>query len=153
MKRVVSCILLVALMLCVLPMQCYAAEVSEKNGNITYFADGSYAVETLEVRDLRASGTKNGSRSYTYYSSSGTALWKATLTAKFSYTGSSATCTSASCSVSVYDSDWYTISKSADRSGNTGTASVTMGQKLLGVTVNEVDAYLEITCDANGNLS
>ena len=83
----------------------------------------------------------------------GTAQWKATLSGSFTYTGSSATCTSSSVDVTVYDSSWYTISKSSNKSGSKATASVTMGEKLAGVTVTKVPISLAMTCDKNGNLS
>ena len=55
--------------------------------------------------------------------------------------------------VTIYDSSWYTVSKSASKSGNTATGSVIMGDTANGVTVKRVPVSLTLTCDANGNLS
>lgn len=150
MKKVISCFILVAMMVSVFALNCSAAEV--KN-NITYFEDGSYIIDTIVINSGRASGSIQGERIKTYYDNSGSLDWQAVLTGIFTYTGSSATCTSSSVNVTIYDSSWYTISKSATKSANVASASATMGCKILGVTYNEVTVPITLTCDANGNLS
>lgn len=149
MKRFFSYFLIVSMLLVLLPVQVNAAEADEE---IIYLEDGSYISITVEEHGSRASGTKTGSKTYTYTYDGGTA-WKAILSGTFSYTGTSATCTNSGCSVTIYDSAWYTVSKSAGKSGNSATASVTMGRKSLGVTVAKVPISMKLTCDANGNLS
>ena len=151
MKRLISLGLTLVLIMSMLSVTCFAA--SNSNTTVTYFDDGSYLVETLEVSHSRASGTKTGTKTQAYYDASGNTDWKAVLSGTFSYTGSSATCTASSVSVTVYDSDWYTVSKSASKSGATASASVTMGYKVLGVTTKKTSATPTLTCDANGNLS
>lgn len=151
MKRVLSCILLVAMLICVFPMNCYAMEDNSKT--VTYFEDGSYEIEKIETRAMRSAGSVTGTKTKTRYASDGTLDWEAVLEGTFTFNGSSATCTSSSCDVSVYDNAWYTVSKSAGRSGSSATASVTMGRKSLGVTVEKVPFSMKLTCDADGNLS
>ena len=151
MKRVVTWCLLIAMIGCIIPTFGYAAATEDKI--VAVFGDGSYITEEIAVTQPRASGSKAGTKSHTYYSEDGTAKWKATLTGTFSYTGTSATCTGASCNVTIYDSAWHTISKTATKSGNTANASVTIGKKLLGVTVAQIPTSISITCDNNGNLS
>lgn len=151
MKRFLY-VLLVSVMVSIFPLNAFAAE-SEEVQNITYFEDGSYLVETIETVQTRASGTKTGSKAHSFYNDENTMLWRAVLTGTFTYTGSSSTCTASNCSVTIYDSSWYTVSKSATKSGNTANAAVTMGEKLLGVTVRKVSTNIAISCDANGNLS
>lgn len=150
MKRMLSLILISVVLLCMLPVQSNAVEASEKT---VYFEDGSYMTVEVFSMEMRASGSVSGSKPYTYYNGSGDALWKAVVTGSFTYTGSSATCNSASVSVTVFDSNWYTISKSAAKSGSTATASVTMGEKRAGVTVTKLPVSLSLKCDKNGNLS
>lgn len=150
MKQIVSFILAAVMLLCVIPTRGIAAE---KNLETIYFEDGSYMTVEIVAIETRAFGSKSGSKPYTYYGANGNALWKATITGSFTYTGSSATCTSSSVDVSIYDSAWYTISKSSSKSGNTASASVTMGEKLGGVTVTKVPVSLSLSCDKNGNLS
>ena len=81
-----------------------------------YFDDGSYIVTTITESSsilTRASGSKTASKTSKYYSSSGSALWSVTVTGSFSYTGSSAKCTSSSVSANSYSSLWKINSKSA----------------------------------------
>lgn len=149
MKCVVSFCLLLVLIVGIFPVYASAAECSEQ---VVYFEDGSYLTITLEEYGSRASGTKSGSKKYAYTYDGATA-WQAVLSGTFTYTGLSATCTSSSCSVTISDSAWYTISKSAGKSGNSATATVTMGRKVTGVTVDKYTANITLSCDANGNLS
>lgn len=125
MKRIFSFIMVVAMLICVIPVQ---SKASEKKLKTIYFEDGSYMTVEVITRGMRASGSVSGSKPYTYYGKKGNAQWKATLSGSFTYTGSSATCIFSSVDVTVYDSSWYTISKSASRSGGKATASVTMGE-------------------------
>lgn len=150
MKRVLPIFLVLTIAIFVFPMYANAAE---KENNVVYFDDGSYMTAEVIANRMRASGSVTGNKINTYYDSEGNAKWKAVLTGSFTYTGSSATCTSASIDVTIYDSNWYVVSKSASKSGNTASASVTMGKKVAGVTVSKVSANLTLSCDANGNLS
>ena len=150
MKRVVSVLLAIYLLVIALPIGGHAAEEKEE---IIYFDDGSYLVIEINRSQERATWRVTGNKRYTYYGSDGTSLWYAVLTGNFDYTGTSSSCTSSSVSVTVQDSAWYVISKSASKSGNTATGSATVGEKVLGVTVTRVPVSLTLTCDANGNLS
>lgn len=152
MKRLIILLFVMVLMTSVLPIASLASDNTEEYV-IMEFEDGSYMTEYIISSPERASGSKSGSKNKTYYDSHGDAKWMATISGTFTYTGSTSTCTAASCSVTIYDSDWYTISKSAIKSGNTATANVTIGEKLLGVKVNEVSTSVSLKCDANGNLS
>ena len=149
LKRIFSFLFIFALLL---PVQALAANETEA-ASIIYFEDGSYITITINVFESRASGSKTGQKNYVYTSNSGTVCWDATLTGTFTYTGSSATCTYSDCSVTVYENNWYIVSKSAAKSGNTATATVTMGRKVLGITIAKDTYNMALSCDANGNLS
>lgn len=149
MKKIISWCLVVLIVFSLLPLSVFASTVED----VVYFEDGSYIEVQLEQKEARASGSKTGNKTYTYKASDGTAQWKAVLTGTFTYTGSSSTCTASSCSVTIYKTDWYTISKSASKSGNKATGTATMGRKSLGVTVDKKTANMSLSCDANGNLS
>ena len=153
MKRCFSAILAILLLVCLLPCNTLAAEPTTANESIEYYADGSYLVTTITESVSRASGTKTQSKAQSYYDSSDNLEWKITLTGTFTYNGTSATCTSASCNVDVYASNWYLISKSASKSGNTASSDVTMGQKLLGITISKPNYTMTLTCDKDGNFS
>ena len=148
MKKTISYLLTILLI-----VSCMNFAASAEETELIAFEDGSYFTVSIKEIGTRASGTKTATKTYTYNSSSGTAVWKAVLTGTFTYTGSSALCTASSCDVTIYDNVWYVVSKTATKSANTATANVTMGEKLLGVTVNKKSATINLTCDANGNLS
>ena len=151
MKRILSIFLMI---MTLIPIITFAVSAEGCDGNVIYLEDGSYIVVTVEIESAsRSSGTKSGRATYNYYDSNGARGWTAVLNGTFTYTGSSATCTASNCNITIYDSAWYTVSKSASKSGNSATAAVTMGKKLLGVTVTRVPVDLILTCDANGNLS
>lgn len=150
MKRIISFVLILTMLVCVIPICGNAAENQKET---IYFDDGSYMTIGINTIRTRAAGSVSGSKPYTYYGSDGEARWEATLTGSFTYTGSKATCTSSSVDVTIYNSAWYTISKSASKSGNTATASVTMGEKRGGVTVTNFPINLSLSCDKDGNLS
>lgn len=150
MKRLLSMALAVMLVFCSLSVFAAAAEETVET---VYLEDGSYLTIQTITYDTRASGSKSGSKVYTHHGSNGDDIWKATLSGSFTYNGSSATCTSSSVDVTIYNSAWYTVSKSASKSGNTATASVTMGEKRGGVTVTTLPISLSMSCDKDGNLS
>lgn len=147
--------MLVSMLSVLMLVSMFALGVSaeEYDGNVICLDDGSHIVITIEEFGLRSSGTKSGRATYNYYDSDGVLGWKAVLNGTFTYNGSSATCTASTCNVTTYDSAWYTVSKSSSKSGNSATAAVTMGKKLLGVTITKVPVDLILSCDANGNLS
>lgn len=149
MKRMVCMFLALCLLATFLPIYASASEVTEE---VIYLEDGSYITVTIIEQETRASGTKSGTKKYTY-NTDGTARWQVVLSGSFSYTGSSATCTSSSCSVNIYDSVWYTVSKSSSKSGNTAYGSATVGRKSLGVTVEKIPVDLSLSCSASGSLS
>lgn len=150
MKRLLSIVLLLALFVGLIP---FNSNAKTDDVEITYFQDGSYLVTEVIRNITRASGMVSGSKPSTYYNNSGVAQWKAVLNGTFSVSSSGATCTSASMNVTIYDSSWYTISKSATKSGNVAKGSATIGRKVAGVTVSSIPVSLTLSCDSNGNLS
>lgn len=147
MKQLISLMLCAALLLIVFPVAGNAAEQET-----IYFDDGSYMTVEVIHGAARASGNVTGSKKYTYYDDNDASQWKAVLTGSFTYTGSSATCTSSSVDVTIYNSAWYTGYKTASKSGNKAKASVTMKLSNNDTTLS-VPVNLTLTCDANGNLS
>ena len=131
MKRSACSILAMLLLVSALSMNCYAIDDKSEIYNTIHFDDGSYLTECIYITQTRSSGTVSGRKVDTYYASDAATAWQAVLKGTFSYTGSSATCTASSCDVTIYDSAWYIVSKSASKSGNKATASVTMGLKHL----------------------
>ena len=95
-----------------------------------------------------AKSTASGQKTKKYKNSSGAVMWSVTVYGTFSYTGSSATCTSASRSTTCPGSGWTIVSSSASKSGNTATAKATAryNNSTYSLTVS-------LKCSANGTLS
>lgn len=129
----------------------YAAQ-GEVLEEIIWLDNDSYIKVTTQTISPYASGTVTKSKSYTYYTGDN-AQWEFTLNGTFTYNGVTSTCTSSNCAVSIYDSHWYLVSKSAGKSGNTATATATLGYKYLGITTSKGTYDLTLTCDKNGNVS
>lgn len=152
MKRFLSMLTAIVILALVFPVSALAVS-NTKDGDVIYLDNGYYiTVEVTEIQS-RALNTKSGSKTYVCRDSSGNEDWRAVVTGTFAYTGETSYCTSYNCNVTITDTSWYTISKSASKDGATAIGSVTMGRKVLGIKVDEVSATVRLTCDKNGNLS
>lgn len=155
MKRI-SILIVVVFILCftvLSPISANASEVKANNPRIIYFDDGSYAVIEIFTLDTRATSTRVGYKTYTYYQADGQVEWIAKLTATFEYDKTTASCVSAYCDITIEDSSWQIGTNNVTRSGATATANVTMLQKFLGITINTESTVISLTCDPNGNFS
>lgn len=150
MKKGISVLLCLCFLLTVIGMPAFATEQPKKLVSVEYLEDGSYFVIEITQdmprgRDYSTSGTKTG----TYYNSSGALIWKLTVRGSFSYNpGVSAKATSASATVAIADSSAKFVSKNAWTSGASayGYAQVKYGSVTQSKTV-------VLTCDKYGNLS
>ena len=115
--------------------------------------NGGFLLETRTVTRNVNRGFVTQKKDYYYGNNSGEILWKATLTGTFSYNGVSASCTSASCTTTVYNSSWSEKTNHAYPSGASAMAEVTMVQKFLFITVDTVSVNLVLICDKDGNVS
>ena len=152
MKRFCSLFLVAILLIGVLPSSVSAANVTDAP-EVIQFDDGSYILIFTDTSSARVANTVSGSKKYVCYDSNNNKDWEAKLSATFAYSGAWYTCTTATCNVTIYDSQWYEISKSTSRGSNNAYAYLTMGIKVLGVTVERSDYTIKLTCDSNGNLS
>lgn len=150
MKRYVCIIVMLVILLSGMSVDTHA---SQTDVEILYFADGSYATIEIITVESRASGSITASKPYTYYNSDGVMQWKAVLKGTFTYTGTSATCTSATMDTTIYDSSWYTISRSASKSGNMATGTASIGERISNITINRVPVSLTLSCSNNGSVS
>ena len=153
MKRTISIFLAVVTILLALPIGAVRAAETLPTEEIIWMDDGSYIKVTVQSASTIASSTITKNKNLTYYGSDNSLQWKITLTGTFTYTGETATCTASSCTVTIYNNSWYVVSKSATKSGNKAYATVTMGRKVLGVTVDKQTYNLTLSCDKYGNVS
>ena len=94
------------------------------------------------------------SKTYTYRNSNGEEEWRAVLSGLFTYNGTSATCTSSYCDVTITDTAWSVNSKTVGKSGASATAELTMCKKLLGfITTSEKSLSMTLTCSPNGDFT
>lgn len=152
MKQVWKLILLVLLAV-VLPVSALAAEAPTTEKEIIYLDDGAYITVEMTWQQTRAANTKTASKTYTYTGSNGNEQWRAVMRGTFTYNGTTASCTAASCDVTILDTAWYVVSKTASPSGNAAVGALTMGRKLLGITISKESVDMRISCDPSGNLS
>ena len=153
MKKLTKLIVCVLLLAFVLPNVAQATAVKEQTQQIICFEDGSYITVEISEIETRANSTKSGKKTYVYNSSSGDEQWRAVLSGTFTYTGTTATCTASSGSVTIANDAWYTVSKTSSKSGASAILDLTMGRKFLGITVEKKAINMKLTCDKNGNLS
>lgn len=150
MRRFLSFILSVVLLLS-MAGTVFASETSTTE--IIYLEDGSYLVIETVQSMARSANTTSGFTRITHVAESGETRWRAILTGTFTYDGTSATCTEATVTTYVYADNWYEVSKSSVKSGDTATGSVTMGRTVLGITVAKETYNMTLTCSPNGTLS
>lgn len=154
MKKKISFFILSLLFVFTLTLQPLAVQASPANTTITreYLPDGSYYETVLETTQVRST-INNARKTSTYKSSSGQALWYVTVTANFSFNGSTSRCTSASVTAGSYHSVYKISSKSSGRNGNTGWASAIADVYSNGNYVSSMTRTVNISCDKNGNVS
>ena len=117
------------------------------------FDNGCKLYEGKVIVVQRTRATITAQKPYYQYDSNGGVLWSATVVGNFTYNGSTSSCTSASCSTTIYHSSWSEKSCSAYPSGNSAIGNVTMVRKLLFIVLETVPVTITLTCDKNGNLS
>lgn len=148
-------VLVLTLIFCLsVPFGAFASADVTTNTEIEYFDDGSYLVtKTVESIAPFSSGTKNHSKAATYYNSDDEKQWTAYLKTTFTYTGSSATCVSATATYTIHVSAWKMTESYATRLGRKATGTFTAKKYWLGIITNTIPIQIITTCDNNGNIS
>lgn len=136
------------------PFSVFAQSTVTTNSEVEYFDDGSYLVtEFTKTITPFSSGSKSEGKTATYYNSDDEKQWSVTIWGTFTYTGSSATCTKASTSYTVYDSAWKVKEATASKSGRTATGNFLVKKYWLGIITKTVPMTVIMSCDNNGNIS
>lgn len=158
MKKIASFLLSLIMMISI-PCAVYAGETviePSANQDIEYFSDGSYMVTEIETPGISvmSASTKTASKTTKYYSSDDELQWSVKLTATFSYTGSSATCTKSSVSYTIYNKvRWKLGSATATKSGRKATANYTFKMRVTGITVSSRSGAIIMSCTNSGVIS
>lgn len=153
MKKLLLCLSLCCILL--QPINLSALE-NEKiiSTTVEYLDDGSYYETTItENINLFRASTTSGAKTTKYYNANKVAQWYVKVSGTFSYSSSSATCTSSSVSAGVYKSIWKIASKSASKSGNKATAKGSANQYYNGNIVNTKSISTTLICSTSGKLS
>lgn len=125
------------------------AVVSDTKSTIEYLDDGSYIITEWETTPTVTRSVSSKTKTSTYYSSSGSAIFSVSLTGNFTYTsGVSVRATGQSVSVSVLNSSASYITKNSSRSGAYIYGSGTVYYAGRNRTLS-----LQMTCDVYGNIS
>lgn len=125
----------------------------EENYNTTYYENGYYYEVEISVTNSVARSAKEGSKTVYCKNSAGKILWSLTVKGRFTYNGSTSSCTSASVSTSVVDANWKITNKSSSKSGNTAKATATAIYYLNGNPLNSATKTVTLKCSASGKLS
>lgn len=146
---------LLSLLLCgifVIGVYCIPASAAEPEDILI-----SRTVEILENKDyiitevyestIQPRSSKIGYGTATYYNASGTAIWNVVVTGTFTYNGTTSSATSSSATVNLFSDNATFISKSANYSGNTATATGTVRY-----SASQITRTARVSCDKNGNL-
>lgn len=124
---------------------------------VEYLEDGSMIITSVyeDVAVSRSSlYNKAGSKERVYTDENGNIVWSLTVYGEFRVVeGASVTCTSASCSVEIYDSEWECVTKYASTSGSQAVAHGEFQRKILGIVISERNVDVTLSCDPYGNLS
>lgn len=158
MKKYISIFLVVIMIFSVFSISIYA-EDEEKliSESVEYLDNGYYVVISLTENDTntltRGTSTKSGTKIYTLYNDDDVALVVHKLTATFSYTGSSSTCTSASVSNTIHNDQWKVPTATASKSGNVATGTFVAKHYVLFIVTQTINTTLKITCSKTGTLS
>lgn len=151
MKKIISVLLAILIVIFMCPTNAFAAETAT-NQYVEYFDDGSYIITEFETSGIStfATSTTSKTKYSSYYNSNGDIEWRVSLTATFTYTGSSSICTKATKSYNIYNDNWKVTSSSASKSGNKATGNFTVKKYVLGIPVKTVNKTLTITCSKTG---
>ena len=153
MKKIISIFLALVTLGLMIPAAQASVQTSTSDLDIIYLEDGGYIMVELNTNSDKARATVSKSKVATRYSDDDEMQWQIRLSGSFTYDGTTASCTSSSCTVTIYNNAWYTDSKTSWKNANSAYATVVMGRKLLGVTVDRETIDLTLTCDRYGKVS
>lgn len=161
MKKFFSLIFTFIVVICfasITPMETKAAQPAsstiEMLENGYYYETIIIDVETEKSNSLRAtSNTITKKKTTQFKNSSGTVLWSVSITATFTYDGSTSKCTSCTPSAKAYASTWSIRSVTSSKSGNSATATAVARQTAATGNTYDYTKSVTIKCSATGVVS
>lgn len=166
MKKALLLTLILSLITVGIPFNVKAAEAVPADiaaGEYIEYFDGGYIVHSeaygYDSADAYSISTSGPTRPITksadsnVYDNNNKLVAVFTLTATFTYNGSTATCTDASYTTKIYDSNWKFTAASAEKASNYAVGTFTVKKTFLFITQATVSDKITITCDRNGNVT
>lgn len=162
MKKGIALLLSVICMVCSINTISISAKAGDTSKEIIIEAlDNGYYYETI-IEDVDTPETTN-TKAVTQYvtkkkttnmkNSAGDVLWSVSITATFSYDGTTSKCTSQVPSATAYASSWSIKSVTSSRSGNTATATAVATHTLTSGATTDITKSVTIRCSATGVVS
>lgn len=163
MKKIVTLITLSVLMLGIFfstSIPAKATTIFPSKTSIVMLEDGNYLETTIidepkvpsGISLLSATKTITRTKITRFKNKNGSILWSVSITATFTYNGSTSKCTSCSHSTTCPSSTWKIKSVSSSRSGNSATAKAIATRSFNNISENYTKT-VTIKCDKNGNVS
>ena len=153
MKKLFSLILIFCFICVLAPENIHASTLTDEVTEIIYQDDNYIITKTQTVYETfpiaRITKSKTASQKYDIMNTSGTVMATYTLTGTFSYSGSSATCTSANCTTST-NGTWHFTSKNAYAQRNQAIGSFSVEHITSGQIISDT---LTLTCSPTGAIS
>lgn len=160
MKKLITTLLLTTIISTMSPVTSTkaATPLSNTQTTITQLGNGYYAETTIEqpaelqnqngIALLSTSKRITRTKTTILKNATGTVLWSLSITATFSYNGTSSSCISCSHNTKVSHKSWSIKKATSSKRGNTATAIATA--KCIN---KEQSACVTISCDKNGKVS
>ena len=148
MKKLISILLCVLFLFSFAGLTVSASEARLVSEEIQYLDNGDYIVTRIyEDAISPLANVKSGQKKQDYYVGN-KHIFSVTVNGSFSYTGSTATATSAASTVAIYNADATYVSKNAYTAGPNAVASGTVKYSGSNRTLT-----VQLTCSGNGTLS
>lgn len=161
MRKTISVLLLCLTLILSCPSTALAANATTSGSTVVTIDGVDYYIDTVitewsadtESNRAAASNTKTATKTTYIKDSSQNVLWYVSITATFSYDGTTAACTSCSHQAASQSSQWSIKSSSASKSGNSATATATAVRSLSFGLVQEATKSVTISCSPTGEIS
>ena len=167
MKKQITCLLMVAAVLCFIGFsntaEAASASAPERQTTQVEFLENGSSIETTvqqfsvnaNTRSLmlRSPRQATGSKTLTYRNASGNIVWTFKVTATFINNNGVITCQSLITQQNIYNSSWSLSNINKGSSGNYAWASVTGTERYAGRIIQQITRNVSLTCDSNGIIS
>jgi hypothetical protein len=156
MKKYLS-VMITMVVVCVLfvsnaSIAAYDDTTQETTTTYVYLDNGDYIETTIISNTSPSRSSINATKTSVCKNSSDEPLWSVSITATFTYNGTSSSCTYASGSSETF-SNWQVTAPTVRVSGASATSSATGRIYLLGFLISEKTLFVTLSCSPTGVLT